>query len=623
MISSEIEIINNNDNNNKINFSNLLKYLEENNKSLPTTLNSDHSSIQLFCVTCNSQINCEKIQQLDQKFIFIENCNCLKENNGKLFCNYCNTQLGILNTSSKNNFKNNSKNKLNLNCGKLFWTNVFDKNLTNNLISLQGNLNTLQFVNLFENKEKEKITKRAENPTRFQKIIEFYLNENLQESSLQNSLQNNSTNENDENSLQNTLQKRKLLKRLFNLKMPNLENENIFNEWINNYYKDKQIKKQWDLLNNLLNLNFKGNCKAEKKIEEIVKGHILENLQNHVSVKKLRKLVEEEQFSEIRKQLQFNLLNHSLQNTLTNQIDENSLQNTLQNSLQNPLPFTPLNYISSIFEKEYSGKYFCFLDLSKANFSTLKTFDPSIFEGDWKMTWKDYLLKETNFEFFHTFHYAIRHPVFGKLNFQFSNSFMIEKTEREMLAVIFNEFLKYLQKRNELVWLKELLQYSSQLKSDNNELQNELQDYKKRIHDVKQCATDSFFICLNNLKDAKEMHQLLIQFLNENERIQNVIHLSLFINHYYHFYITKEEEISINSNDNNNENDRKWFVVKELIECDEEEKEKFSICAVLLEHREVCWKSFDRALQFVKEHSKQKSLIIKQVDREREEIIDY
>ncbi|EFC48526.1 hypothetical protein NAEGRDRAFT_78552 [Naegleria gruberi] len=135
---------------------------------------------------------------------------------------------------------------------------------------------------------------------------------------------------------------------------------------------------------------------------------------------------------------------------------------------------------------------------------------------------------------------------------------MIEVAEHELLNVLYNEMAKYLTK-------------------DDSQLLEKLCTFAPS-----QCATDAFFFCCDTLENAQLIYDKLVQFDTEEcPHVLDMIHLSIFKNHYYYL-----DESS---------NDGKFFVVKETLQS-QEPMERFTICAVQLEDRTLSADHFEKAL---------------------------
>ncbi|KAG2372742.1 hypothetical protein C9374_013194 [Naegleria lovaniensis] len=433
--------------------------------------------------------------------------------------------------------------------GKLFWKDIFSQEGCEYLILLPKTMDLSHIP--FSTKQSVKASQQAArepNEIRFKKIIQRQLEEEerIRNASTQDPM--TATENYQAHVREAEIAKRKMFKRLHNLKMSDHDLETAWEQWLF-WYRDKKIPTLYNKFNQLLKDEFHGNVRAVRKIEEVIKGHILENLQLHPSVLKLKCLVESD-----------------------NENDKFELRSILHKRIFNetliPSPsFEILPYSSSVCEEHYKGKFFCFIDLAKANFSTLRTLDPDIFGAspESNMTWRQFLNKETTFELFHNFHYTIRHPVFGKLNHGFSTRKMIEIAEHEQLNVLYNMMKKHLLKEHAYLF-----------------------EESHCFVPPMQCASDAFFFCFHTEQDAKIAFDALCQFDSElYPNVKDLIHLTVFKNHYYYFS---------ESNSDSDMEQQRWFVVKETLHSQEVCEEKFTICAVQLEDRPFIEDHFERAL---------------------------
>lgn len=548
----------------------LLTYLEQENKrtgmrmgyKLPTQIDHPHHSrIELLCGTCghelglsseasSSSVTQVRMKQMDRNFISIsipfdhpfdtvepfipllefKNLKMMLNMNGKdliLECKNCGSQLGSaalpshhhkpktkIEVDVQNHHHDKKEHSITtvLN-GKLFWKDIYryqQGEALNPLILLPKNLN-LSLVPFSTNQsvKASQQASREPNEIRFKKIIQRHVEEEerLRQAAIVTSQENSTTIEKYQAYLRDgEMVKRKMFKRLHNLKMSDqdLENDDMWKKWLF-WYRDKNIPALYDKFNQLLRDEFHGNIRGVRKIEEVIKGHLLEDFQLHTSVLKLKQLVESDDANdkfELRSILHRRIFNEEL----------------LPSS-----SFEVLPYSSSVCEEHYKEKFFCFIDLTKANFSTLRTFDPDIFGGDHNITWRQFLNKETTFELFHSFQYTIRHPVFGKLNHGFSTRKMIEIAEHEQLNILYNMMKKHLLKEHPHLFEESHL-------------------FVPPI----QCASDAFFFCFNTLQDAKVVFDALCRFDTELfPNVKDLIHLTVFKNHYYYF---TNEEINSESN---------------------------------------------------------------------------
>lgn len=92
--------------------------------------------------------------------------------------------------------------------------------------------------------------------------------------------------------------------------------------------------------------------------------------------------------------------------------------NELQERKEYPPIINDPNYkprSSNIYKQENDGKIFISIDMSKANFTTLRAYDYTIFDDSRYITYEEFISKFTNNEYFISSKY-IRQVIFGNLN---------------------------------------------------------------------------------------------------------------------------------------------------------------------------------------------------------------